>query len=300
MDPRTICAAFFILGTTVDLGGTLIPSFRQHVMNYGSRGFTPNPEKSTPPQSKTTRIFEYVGSIQVPHTWFTHYYVVSVASSIFWAFQIITRGPAFRLLASYSQQDATNSMTVNQVTLTWTLMALQGSRRVYESLTLTKPSQSKMWVGLWAIGIAYYLFMGISIWIEGIAILDATTNPLGSIDISKPSLKTCVAVPLFVIASVCQHDCHKHLASLKKYTLPSNLFFRHIVCPHYTSECLLYIAIAIAAAPQGQFLNRTILTGLCFVISNLGVTADSTRKWYAAKFGVDSVKGRWRMIPYLY
>ncbi|TGO79781.1 hypothetical protein BELL_0023g00240 [Botrytis elliptica] len=290
MDPRTICAAFFILGTTVDLGGTLIPSFRQHVMNYGSRGFTPNPEKSTSPHSKTTRLFEYVGSIQVPHTWFTHYYIVSVASSIFWAFQIITRGPAFRLLASYSQQDATKSMTVNQVTLAWTLMALQGSRRVYESLTLTKPSQSKMWIGLWAIGIAYYLFMGISVWIEGI----------GSIDISQPSLKTCVAVPLFVIASVCQHECHKHLASLKKYTLPSNPFFRHIVCPHYTSECLLYIAVAIAAAPQGQFLNRTILAGLCFVISNLGVTADSTRKWYATKFGVDSVKGRWRMIPYLY
>ncbi|TGO50819.1 hypothetical protein BCON_0175g00050 [Botryotinia convoluta] len=290
MDPRTICAAFFILGTTVDLGGTLIPSFRQHVMNYGSRGFTPNPEKSASLQSKTTRIFEYVGSIQVPHTWFTHYYIVSVASSIFWAFQIITRGPAFRSLASYSQQDATKSMTVNQVALAWTLMALQGSRRVYESLTLTKPSQSKMWVGLWAIGIAYYLFMGISVWIEGIR----------SIDISKPSLKTCVAVPLFVIASVCQHDCHMYLASLKKYTLPSNPFFRHIVCPHYTSECLLYIAIAIAAAPQGQFLNRTILAGLCFVISNLGVTADSTRKWYATKFGVDSVNGRWRMIPYLY
>lgn len=168
MDPRTICAAFFILGTTVDLGGTLIPSFRQHVMNYGSRGFTPNLEKSTSLQSKTTRVFEYVGSIQVPHTWFTHYYIVSVASSIFWAFQITTRGSAFRLLASYSQQDATKSMTVNQVTLAWTLMALQGSRRVYESLTLTKPSQSKMWVGLWAIGIAYYLFMGISVWIEGI------------------------------------------------------------------------------------------------------------------------------------
>lgn len=59
-------------------------------------------------------------------------------------------------------------MTVNQLTLSWTLMALQGSRRLYESFTLTKPSQSKMWVGLWAIGIAYYLFMGISVWIEGI------------------------------------------------------------------------------------------------------------------------------------
>lgn len=138
------------------------------------------------------------------------------------------------------------------------------------------------------------------LWLTSKATLNATENPLDLIEISKPSMKTCVAVPLFVIASLIQHECHEHLASLRKYTLPSHPFFRNIVCPHYTSECLLYIAIAIVAAPQGQTLNRTILAGLCFVISNLGVTADSTRKWYVAKFGADNLKGRWRMLPYVY
>ncbi|CAD6442964.1 b6018af8-a052-4748-8d21-04c424f847d4 [Sclerotinia trifoliorum] len=300
MDIRNICIAFFVLGTTVDLGGTLIPSFRQHVMNYGSRGITPNASKDASILSKPANILEYIGSIQVPHTWFSHYYIVSVASSIFWAHQIIARGAAFRFIASYSQHDTTKLMTVNQIALAWGFMALQGSRRLYESFTLTKPSQSKMWIGLLVVGVAYYIFMGISVWIEGIATLNAIENPLDLIEISKPSLKTSVAVPLFVIASVIQHECHKHLASLKKYTLPSHPFFRNIVCPHYTSECLLYIAIAIVAAPQGQTLNRTVLAGLCFVISNLGVTADSTRKWYVAKFGIDNLKGRWRMLPYVY
>ncbi|KAG4025752.1 hypothetical protein MFRU_051g00170 [Monilinia fructicola] len=297
MDISTICIAFFLLGTTVDIGGTLIPSFRQQVMNYGSRGITPN---GTSIKTKPTSILEAIGSIQVPHTWFTHYYIASVASSIFWAFQIITRGTAFRFLASYSQDDITRSMTINQVLLAWGFMAFQGSRRLYESFTLTKPSQSKMWVGLWAVGIAYYIFMGISVWIEGIATLNAIENPLDFVEFSKPSLKTCVALPIFVVASVIQHDCHVHLASLKKYTLPSHPFFRHIVCPHYTSECLVYIAITIAAAPQGQILNRTILAGLSFVISNLCVTADSTRKWYVEKFGVDKLIGRWRMVPCVY
>lgn len=168
MDISTICKAFFILGTAVDIGGALIPSFRQHVMNYGSRAVAPIAPKDKSARTRATNLLEYIGSIQVPHAWFTHYYVVSVASSIFWAFQIIARGTAFKLLASYSQQDTAQSMSVNQVFLAWGFMAIQGSRRLYESSTFTKPSQSKMWVGLWAIGMAYYIFMGISVWIEGI------------------------------------------------------------------------------------------------------------------------------------
>jgi len=126
-------------------------------------------------------------------------------------------------------------------------------------------------------------------------------KPLTSLlKLSKPSLKTTIAIPLFLLASGVQHDCHTHLASLKKYTLPENRFFQSVACPHYTSECLVYVAIAIAAAPKGQVMNRTVLAGLGFVVSNLGVTADSTRKWYVEKFGEEKLEGTWRMVPYLY
>jgi len=113
-------------------------------------------------------------------------------------------------------------------------------------------------------------------------------------------MKTFVAVPIFILASGVQHDCHEYLASLKKYTLPENHWFRLVVCPHYTSECLVYAAIAIVSAPRGQILNRTVLAGLGFVVSNLAVTADSTRKWYVNKFGAEQLEGRWRMLPYVY
>ncbi|CZS99887.1 related to DFG10 protein [Rhynchosporium agropyri] len=295
MDPSLLCKTFFCFGTAVDLGGTLIPSFREQIMNYGSRGIRQS-EPAANQSAKPWSLFEYVASIQVSHTWFTHYYVVSVALSIFWAFQFYTHGFALKFLASYTQPK--DSMTTNQVFLAWLFMMVQGTRRLYESLTLTKPSESKMWIGLWLIGIAYYVFMGVSVWIEGIATL--SHNGLSSLEVGLPSIKTSIAASVFVSASIVQHECHKHLASLKKYSLPRQYWFQRVICPHYTSECAVYLAIALLAAPPGQLFNKTVLAGLGFVASNLGVTADSTRKWYVTKFGAEKLDGKWRMIPYLY
>lgn len=47
-------------------------------------------------------------------------------------------------------------------------------------------------------------------------------------------------------------------------------------------------------------MNKTILTALIFVTVNLGVTADASKEWYEAKFGKESVAGRWRMIPLIF
>lgn len=157
--------------------------------------------------------------------------------------------------------------------------------------------------------------MGVSVWIEGsgkyntsrclpiltpLAVLSDPRPITSLLEFSKPSLKTIIGVPLFIFASALQNDCHKHLASLKKYSLPQRGLFKQIVCPHYMAECLVYVALAIISAPPGQALNRTVLAGLGFVVTNLGVTADSTKKWYMEKFGAENVEGRWRMIPYVY
>jgi len=319
MDPALLCQAFFTLGAAAVLGGALVPPFRQQFMEYGTRGSRSETSASAtnPPKGSPKGLFSYIGSFQVPHSWFTQYYVVSVASSIFWAAQILTHGRVFRLLASHSQQHSSGTMTVNQVFIVWTFMAVQGARRLYESITLTKPSQSKMWIGAWTLGIAYYIVMGVSVWIEGIcelqyqvrfssellsqsAALDTSADVMHSLELGGPSRKTFIAVPIFLLASGIQHDCHEYLASLEKYTLPQHPMFQAIVCPHYTSECLIYIAIAIAAAPEGSFFNRTMLSGLLFIFLNLAVTADSTRKWSVEKFGAEKLKNRWRMVPYIY
>lgn len=107
-------------------------------------------------------------------------------------------------------------------------------------------------------------------------------------------------VALYVFACYKQNQCHRYLASLKKYTLPDEGMFRYIVCPHYTCECLLYVAIAWIAAPSRQPFNKSVLFGLLFVAVNLGATAFGTKKWYAEKFGADKVAARWYMIPLVF
>lgn len=115
-----------------------------------------------------------------------------------------------------------------------------------------------------------------------------------------PSLRTFICLPIFLIASGVQHDCHQHLFSLKKYSLPTHPVFRTIVCPHYTAECAIYLSLALLAAPPGEFVNKTLLCTVFFVIVNLGVTAGTTKKWYMQKFGADSVQSRWNIIPGVY
>jgi len=166
MDPALFCQMFYTIGTAIDVGGPVIPAFREYIMNYGSRTTTSTPSSSSP-QNILARFLEYVGSFQVPHTWFTHYYVISVASSVFWAVQIYMQGTAFNFLASFSNSRS-STMTANQAFTAWLLMAIQGARRLYESIALMKPTQSKMWAGLWIIGMAFYVCMGISVWIESI------------------------------------------------------------------------------------------------------------------------------------
>ena len=78
-------------------------------------------------------------------------------------------------------------------------------------------------------------------------------------DNSMPLFKTLVAVAMFLYASINQYRCHRHLAGLKKYSLPELGLFRYLICPHYFCECLVYLSLAIAAAPKGELLNRTLL-----------------------------------------
>lgn len=97
-----------------------------------------------------------------------------------------------------------------------------------------------------------------------------------------------------------QHRCQRYLSGLKKYSLPDAGMFRHLVCPHYTCECLLYLSLAAVAAPEGSLYNQTLACGVLFVSVNLGVTAGGTRKWYVDKFGADKMESRWNMIPLVY
>ncbi|KAL8682339.1 MAG: hypothetical protein Q9186_001615 [Xanthomendoza sp. 1 TL-2023] len=142
--------------------------------------------------------------------------------------------------------------------------------------------------------------MNIAVWIEGAESLRLSKSPLRDITITAPSVRTMLGLPLFILASGIQNDCHAYLASLPKYTLPDHPIFHTMVCPHYMAECVIYLSLAILGAPEGLWINRTVFAALIFVASNLGVTASTTKQWYMGKFGKEKVEYRWRMIPFVF
>ncbi|CAF3444534.1 unnamed protein product [Fusarium graminearum] len=306
LTPVQCCQTFFALSTAIVLGIQALPQdVRSALMDYGARrpkdakhekGREENKQKVfVPLRSFMKNLTEYG---QVPHSWFLHFYIVSVALSGFWAWQYLTKGHVLRTIATWQDRAGGPSMSLEQIFVAWLLMALQGSRRLYESLFVFKPGSSPMWFIHWALGLSYYIAMSLAVWVEGSsAILAAWDSPHQPLRIPRrlPS-----ALALYFVAYFKQNQCHRHLASLKKYTLPSEGWFRYIICPHYTSECLVYLAIAWIAAPHGQLFNKSILGAVIFVAVNLGATAKGTKAWYEQKFGVDKVAGRWLMIPPVY
>lgn len=146
-------------------------------------------------------------------------------------------------------------------------------------------------------------------------ILESHTLSARDFVLLTPSIRTLISILIFLLASGFQHDVHAYLAHLKtssdaktngpsdavkSYKLPSHPAFAPLICPHYTAEIVIYLAMAINAAPNGAWVNGILACAMVFVGVNLGVTAYGTRQWYVRVFGKESVKGRWRMIPFLY
>ncbi|KAK8138890.1 3-oxo-5-alpha-steroid 4-dehydrogenase [Apiospora sp. TS-2023a] len=315
VSPAQLCQAFFVLAAAGVLAVAATPeSARRLMLEYGPRqakpdAITPSSRKaaaatsldsssSSSPSSHFTKLVAWFTSMgKVPHSWFTHFYILSVGSSLFWAAQYMSDGAIITFVARTQAPSLETSMTANQAMLTWLLMFMQGCRRLFECFAILRPSTSTMWIVHWVLGMAYYACINISVWIE------ASTSLLQTGKFSfefEPSANEAIGTLVFLIAWVMQYRCHKYLAGLKKYSLPEGGMFHYLICPHYTCECLLYLSLAITAAPKGHLFNQTIICGLLFVSTNLGVTAGDTRKWYAEKFGQNSIQRRWNMIPLVY
>ncbi|KAL0931735.1 3-oxo-5-alpha-steroid 4-dehydrogenase [Colletotrichum truncatum] len=320
LSPAQWCQIFFSLSSAAVLAIQIIPKAAQHaLLDYGARSPVGTDDQMKEGGPKATNWFndfiKATASIgQIPHAWFMHFYVASIAGSAFWAYEFIRDGPAFRFIAARQAQSGSPAMSLEQTILVWVLMALQGSRRLYECFFVTKPGSSKMWFVHWLLGLGFYICMSVSVWVDGsgkfsqpchhqqlpltfqASLQGASGLNTGSLLSFTPTLGTAV----YFYGWVNQHWCHKHLASLRKYSLPDQGLFRYIVCPHYTCECILYLGLAITAAPEGQWVNRTLLCAFWFIVVNLGTTADGTKQWYAHKFGAEKVAHKWKMIPFFF
>ncbi|KAJ5764211.1 hypothetical protein N7533_002892 [Penicillium manginii] len=302
MDAVDALRAFFLLAAATTVSVSIPSSLRSRFLVYG-----PLPIPTVKGGASISGTLDYLATWQVPHSYFTQFYIASVVSSVFWAVQLLCRGSLFEAIASrVGEEHRVQTMSLSQVLVCWILLAMQGSRRLWESSSFAKPSTSKMWFVHWILGLGFYLAAGVAIWIEGSEALMNFNITLDYIKITRaPSIRTFLCVPLFLMASGMQHDCHHFLFSLKKYTLPDHPIFRAVVCPHYGAECVIYLSLAFLGAPRGQSVNKTLLACSAFVAVNLGLTARTTKQWYLEKFGGDKddleqIKSRWLMIPYIY
>jgi 3-oxo-5-alpha-steroid 4-dehydrogenase 3 len=216
-----------------------------------------------------TQLLDYAATFQVPHNYFTHFYVTSVACSM-------SLGWTLRVWHAGGQQQ-----------IVWALLLLQGVRRMLESYAYTSTSESRMWFAHWILGLLFYITMNMAIWAE------APNEGVGK--------GNWVLVPGVVMAQMLQHSYHAYLYRIrsenKGYQHPSHPLFPNLLCPHYTCEIVIYALLSLIAAPEGSMVNWTLVCGTIFVATNLGVTAVGTKEWYMEKFGAEKVGPRKRMVP---
>lgn len=108
---------------------------------------------------------------------------------------------------------------------------------------------------------------------------------------------------LFISGTYVQTTVHEHLRALKSrgtYSIPTHPYFRYTLTPHYFAECIEYLGLALICAPSGHVFSRSVLCCLVFVVVNLGVTADGTRTWYVERFGAEKIRGKSRMMPFVW
>ncbi|KAI0526232.1 hypothetical protein F5B22DRAFT_148296 [Xylaria bambusicola] len=313
LSPAEICQLFYVLSAATVLAVAAVPDAAQRLLiQYGARSSQDTPASADGETCKGTHrglddinrgafyhlISRLTSMGMIPHSWFIHFYILSISCTIYWAVQFVSHGTVFEFIARKQLSKFPPSMALEQVVLVWFCMGLQGARRLYEHLVVLQSSSSRMWIVHWLLGMAFYLCTSVSIWVEGAQSVQCSGPDCPNIGF--PRLKVITASFVFLVAWLMQYRCHRYLSGLKKYSLPHNGLFRYLVCPHYTCECLLYLSLAVMAAPQGQLYNRTVICATLFVSINLGVTAHGTKLWYGEKFGSDKVQGKWRMIPIIF
>lgn len=176
--PAEWCQAFFVVSTAILVSMVLLPDAAcKALLAYGARrpAHTQHGPNSQAPghkaEAKANSLLVLTSYAQVPHSWFIHFYMASVSWSIFWGWQYISKGTIMRAMAEMQHQSAVENQAseveLSATLVTWLLMSSQGARRLCECLFVAKPGSSPMSAFHWALGVAYYTAVGISVWIQG-------------------------------------------------------------------------------------------------------------------------------------
>lgn len=303
VDASLVLRAYYVLASAAILVASSVPALNSRFLAYGSRS---QPSSSIKKENarNVERFLDHLATYQVPHSYFIHFYILSVGASVLWAWQFSSSGFLFTFLAQHSPR---NGSDPSSTVLCWTLMLFQGTRRLYESLAFRTQSKSQMWIFQYFFGISFYLATSISSWIEGAQSL--VNSSVSAASVTRFASARWASIALFLMASYVQHMAHAELYRLRTkgiakgkdaYSLPQHPLFKYTLTPHYMAECFIYLSLAVVAAPTPSLFNGTILAALLLVAVNLGVTAAGTKLWYMNRFGEDAGRGRARMVPWIW
>lgn len=249
ISPSVWCRIFYLLATGCVLVVASTPAeARSLLVDYGARKAsssmsptssisrhrnTTRPGQETKPTGKQNRTLEnknkkkkggkniFISLVavltswgQIPHSWFSAFYVLSVGCSLFWASQYYllhhsstqnyndSNGESTLQLSlplqiiTWKQVStagtAPSGTTPAQLFLAWGMMFLQGIRRIYEHMVIIKPSsknnkKSTIWVVHWILGLGFYFVTNIAVWVEGSGTLSFSYPPPTPTSIKIPN-----------------------------------------------------------------------------------------------------------------
>lgn len=188
----------------------------------------------------------------VPKYYFYHFYVISSCLSAL-------------TLCAYPQY-----------VVVWLLLC-HSLRRLYETLFVSVHNErSRMNWSHYVVGLWFYTTLHIILNVELYR---------GNIEVRFPTM----ALMIFCIAGWDQHENHKVLARLIKYSLPQERCFRWVCCPHYTDEILIYTSLLAA--------SKEFMWPLIWVVASLSLSAAECQNYYGRNFGPRVPK--WALLPYV-
>ncbi|RIB21223.1 hypothetical protein C2G38_2078826 [Gigaspora rosea] len=299
-----IIAAFIII--------SCFKSLKISILSYGKLGTSARFTAKNP-------IEAYIQSLTVPKQWFKHFYIVGSLWAAFLIIDVIILRKGNKGHVAYFVQifDSTEKYEpeyfkepVTECIVGLIMFQVQTIRRMYECFFIERPSVgSKMHVGLYLLGLAFYLATGLSVFIEGIGnfgILDSKDNETNLFTIRSAnflSWNILLAMSVFMYASYHQHILHKNLALLRLksssvssqplYSIPKGDWFDHISSAHYTAEIIIYFSLVILT----KGFNLTIWLIVIWTTVCLGIVAKNYEKWGREKFGEEWPRNRWIIMP---
>ncbi|KAK9239866.1 hypothetical protein V1525DRAFT_396996 [Lipomyces kononenkoae] len=299
--------------TSSVLASRFLPSLR-YLLQYGKTLEATTPG-ATPNKSLAESVFNAILkplNFTVPKRWFTHFYVIGLALSttslamLYLGHTGVVTFPVRSLIQidEYMTNTLIRLLGSHQAfILSWRevnvsysralsatiIVTLQCFRRLCECIFVEKMSQTaRMRGGHYIVGYLFYVAATTSTW------SDALEGTLAIHDKGERVPKT--AIIIYLLAAFTQYAAHDQLSKLKKYSPPPpTMLFKYLVCPHYTAEVVIYLAVARICGFTPANISVVVWTAV-----NLGASAEQSRKFYIKKFGAHSVEEKWNLIPFVF